>query len=71
MKHSVYLQAKQQLKDLKTSLKCSNDKPMVRQSLNDYCDSLKREICRNYSISDKLHQLYSVWLDNYVCSLHP
>lgn len=40
-----------------------NDKPTIRQSINDYADSISRD----YNLSD----YYIGLLSNYACSLHP
>jgi len=40
-----------------------NDKPAIRQSINDYVDSISRD----YGLSD----YYIGLLSNYACSLHP
>ena len=39
------------------------DKPAIRQSINDYADS----ICRDYNLSEYHRDL----LSNYACKLHP
>ena len=39
------------------------DKPLIRQSINDYADSISRE----YDLSEYQKNL----LSNYVCKLHP
>jgi len=71
MKHRVYLSAKMQLSEVKEWLKSSNDKPLIRQSLNDTCDRLEREIRAEFSLSDAMQELYCYWLQNYCVKLHP
>lgn len=40
-----------------------NDKPMIRQILNDSCDSISRDL--------NLSEYQRNFLSNYVCELHP
>lgn len=62
-----YQQARKVLKDVKIGFKRLgiNDKPMIRQVLNDTCDSLIK------SNGLKLSEYKSRLLDNYCCKLHP
>lgn len=65
MKISIYQQAKQELKSIATDAKKEypNDKPAIRQIINDSLDSL----CKSLRMSD--YQRYL--LSNYACKLHP
>jgi hypothetical protein len=71
MKHDIYISAKEALKYTKGMYKNCSDKPLVRQVLNDTTDALEREIRANYSLSEKLQELYCKWLVNYCVTLHP
>lgn len=67
MKHTGYLQAKEQLKSFADELK-TNDMPLRRQSLNDYTDSLLKEL--SLRVSGERYNLYQNWLVNYCISRH-
>jgi hypothetical protein len=56
-KLALKLAAKQDKKHFK------NDKPAIRQSINDFCDHL----CKDLKLSDYNRNL----LSNYACKLHP
>ena len=60
-----YKQAKDKLRSHSEYVKVQfrGDKPAIRQSINDYADSIGRE----YDLSDYQKDL----LANYVCKLHP
>lgn len=45
------------------SIQFRGDKPAIRQSINDYTDS----ICKDYQASEH----HRVLLHNYACKLHP
>jgi hypothetical protein len=62
---SEYIHLKKLLLDFSNEVKktANGDKPLIRQSINDYCDYL----FKNSNIKD--HQ--KKWLSNYVCTLHP
>ena len=45
------------------SVQFKGDAPAIRQSINDYTDS----ICKDYDLSDYQRNL----LHNYACTLHP
>jgi hypothetical protein len=71
MKHKDYLIAKDYLAYFNRLLKGINDKPYVRQELNDITNDLKKDIRRINSLSEKRKNLYCNWLQNYCCSLYP
>jgi hypothetical protein len=71
MNHKKYISAKKALKEVKNDLKGYEDKPYIRQCLNDTCDSLEMDIRNDYSISEAMQELYCKWLQNYCCKLHP
>ena len=60
-----YQSAKATLKAVALDAKAEHrtDKPMVRQIINDTCDS----ICRDLNLSERQRDL----LSNYACKLHP
>lgn len=60
-----YQQAKDKLRTHAEYVKVQfrNDKPAIRQAINDYADSISRE----YGLTDWEGNL----LANYVCKLHP
>jgi len=60
-----YQQAKQHLKEVAKMAKSqfSNDKPMIRQIINDSVDFW----CKEYQLSEYNRDL----LSNYACKLHP
>ena len=61
----TYQSIKQDLKDIADMAKSqySNDKPMIRQIINDSVDFL----CKEYQLSEYKRDL----LSNYACKLHP
>lgn len=65
MKTTVYNSAKQQLKQVAIEAKAQfkNDKPAIRQTINDYCDSL----CREWNLSESQRDR----LFSFACTLHP
>ena len=65
MKTSIYQQAKKELKQISVQIKKEypTDKPLQRQVINDYCDSL----CKNNNLSEYQRNL----LSNYSCTLQP
>lgn len=62
---TTYKQAKEQLKRIATNAKKvhANDKPMIRQIINDTCDHL----CKEHRFTEYQRNL----LANYCCQLHP
>jgi hypothetical protein len=62
---TVYQQAKSMLRSHAEYVKVQfrNDKPAIRQSINDYTDS----ICKDYNLTEYQRNL----LANYACKLHP
>ena len=60
-----YQIAKSNLKAISQDAKIQyrNDKPAVRQAINDYVDYL----CKNMNLSEHKRNL----LSNYACTLHP
>jgi CxxC motif-containing protein (DUF1111 family) len=71
MKNSEYQQAKAELKEVAKLVKRSNrnDKPFIRQTINDYCDMLCRDL--SLSLSDARRNQYQNWLHNLAANLHP
>jgi transcription initiation factor IIF auxiliary subunit len=65
MKTTQYQKAKNNLKVTSSMAKSqfSNDKPMIRQIINDSIDNLANE----YHLSEKKQDM----LHNYACTLHP
>jgi hypothetical protein len=65
MKNSNYQTAKSMLRSHAEYVKVQfrNDKPAIRQSINDYTDS----ICKDYNLTEYQRNL----LANYACKLHP
>jgi hypothetical protein len=63
--NTVYQQAKSMLRSHAEYVKVqfSGDKPAIRQSINDYTDS----ICKDFKLSEYKRNL----LSNYACKLHP
>lgn len=62
---TTYKNAKQQLKSISQDAKkeYKNDKPAIRQIINDYADHL----CKDLNLSEYQREL----LSNYACKLHP
>lgn len=62
---SNYQIAKSTLKSVSLDAKAqySTDKPMIRQTINDYLDYL----CKDFNLSEYQRNL----LSNYACTLHP
>lgn len=76
MKNEIYNNFKEIIKEAAISEKRNNknDKPMIRENLNNLLDSLTRQL--NYlamieKISLKQCNLYINWLTSYTCKLHP
>ena len=65
MELSIYQQAKKALKlaSIKDKIYFKNDKPAIRQSINDFCDHLCKDL--------RLTKHESNLLSNYACKLHP
>ncbi len=65
MKTSIYQQAKKALKLASDQDKkhFKNDKPAIRQSINDFCDYLSKDL--------NLSEYHRNLLANYACKLHP
>jgi len=65
MKNSTYQDAKSRLKDAARQAKnyYINDKPAIRQTINDTADML----CKDLQLSEYQRNL----LANYACTLHP
>lgn len=75
MKHEIYLNTKKALiKEAKEAKRLSNDKPYIRQVINDQADQLRRQI--DYyqmkgKYSEAMAETYKLWIDNLACKLHP
>jgi len=75
MKKDIYKNCKalmiSEAKKLKSQ---NNDKPYIRQSLNDLLDSIKRQISWHVMkehLSEKRANQYGLWLESLTCRLHP
>jgi hypothetical protein len=70
-----YQEAKSQLKNHATAAKIinPNDKPFIRQYINDGADSIVKEIILNpkWDISETKRNQYTNWLHLYAAKLHP
>lgn len=70
-----YQRTKQQLKNAADLIKQTNptDKPMIRQYINDVCDSIIKDTinCPSWNISETKREQYRNWLCLYACELHP
>jgi len=75
MRNEFYLIAKAEIKKLAKNLKSGiNDKPLIRQTLNDHCDTLCRDfnfMAMKEQISEKQAKLYSNWLASFTADCHP
>jgi hypothetical protein len=65
MKTTKYQEAKNMLRSHAEYVKVQfrSDKPAIRQSINDYTDS----ICKDFNLTNYQRDL----LSNYACKLHP
>lgn len=73
---SIYHNAKQVLiseaKEAKRLNK--NDKPMIRQTINDQADQMHRQIdfhCMKGKFSEAMAKQYKNWISQLACKLHP
>jgi len=50
----------------------TDDKPMIRQYINDVCDSIVKDTinCPSFDVSDKKREQYANWLHGYAATLH-
>lgn len=77
MKNPIYLHFKNMLISEAKDLKKNNpkDKAYIRYQLNNLLDDYLRNLNNHYLIKEKLTQkrvnLYTNWLTNLVCRLHP
>lgn len=72
MKHSYYLHFKNLIKNAANQT-TTKDKPYRREVLNNELDAYIREmdvLLTRDQISEKLFNLYSAWLTNYVIDRH-
>jgi len=72
MTNKHYLSAKESLKSFADNLQ-TEDKPARRQDLNDYTDSIIRELAYEQvieNISLKQYNLYVTWLTSYCVIRH-
>lgn len=71
----MYQEAKQQLKNAADLVKSThpNDKPMIRQWINDTADAIIKDTinCPSWDISEAKREQYRNWLSLYACKLHP
>jgi hypothetical protein len=75
MSHEIYLNAKQTLiREAREAKRTSDDKPYIRQVINDQADQMRRQI-DFYAMQDKFSEaaaaMYKNWIDNLACRLHP
>lgn len=70
-----YQIAKQHLKNAADLIKQTNpnDKPAIRQYINDVADSIVKDTinCPSWNISESKREQYINWLSLYACKLHP
>jgi len=73
--NSIYQNAKQLMKDQAKEMKrTSNDKPYIREALNNLCDDMCRQFnwhAMKGTISEKQAKQYAFWLASYTGTLHP
>jgi len=71
MAQGTYSEAKENLKDAAYDAKRNfpNDKPAIRQTINDTADQLIRDFPLSWS--DKKRNQFAKWLHEYACTLHP
>lgn len=70
MNHSEYKEAKKALKMEAENIKMmTNDKPMIRQVINDKVDSLLKLFPKSFSYNRV--KMYEDWLSSYAVTLHP
>jgi hypothetical protein len=71
----TYQRAKEQLKNAADLIKETrpNDKPMIRQYVNDVADSITKDMinCLSWNITEAKRDQYRNWLSLYACRLHP
>ena len=71
----TYREAKRQLKNAANEAKLSrpNDKPFIRQWINDTADAIIKDYinCPSWNISENKREQYRNWLNLYACKLHP
>lgn len=76
MKHNIYQNAKSVIKDEAKELKrlSPNDKPYVRECLNNLCDDLIKQFnfhAMKETISEKQAKQYAFWLASFTADCHP
>ena len=76
MRYDIYKANKQLLIDVAKTEKRDNptDKARIRMCINDELDSRIRSLdwyCMKEVISEKQKKLFSAWLENLACDLHP
>lgn len=75
--NSIYKNAKQNLLTYSKELKRTTDKgdkAYIRMCLNDFTDSLCKQLGwhkMKEDISEAQYNLFCVWLQNLTCKLHP
>jgi len=75
-KHNIYQNAKALIRNQAKELKrwSPNDKPYVRECLNNLCDDLVKQFnwhAMKGTISEKQAKQYAFWLENFTGSQHP
>lgn len=77
MQNNIYNHYKALLISESKELKKDNpkDKPYIRECLNNSLDSYIKSLNNYHALKGKISQkqadLYSIWLSNLVCRLHP
>jgi hypothetical protein len=69
MKHTEYNSKKKALIEFSKQFKRTNDKPAAREAINNYTDSLLKEL--SSCVSTKRYSQYSNWLSNVASDQHP
>lgn len=75
-KNSIYLNAKALIKSQAKELKrlSPNDKPYVREVLNNLCDDLIKQFnwhAMKENITERQAKQYALWLSNFTADCHP
>lgn len=75
MKNDIYLNAKALVKKEAKELKrLSNDKPYIREVLNNLCNDLCNQFnwyTMKETITEKQANLYKIWLASFTADMHP
>lgn len=69
-----YQTSKKQLKNAAVLIKSTtNDKPLIREYINNVADSIIKDTinCPSWDITEAKREQYRNWLSLYACKLHP